>query len=202
MTGLVPFVVFLVDEGPQVLDCIEFDDELRYGDTLADVAFLAMDLERLGHRLAQARLEAVAAFLAQQKRHVPLQLVMDFEQCAGPHLHAQQIAPLEHPRDKGTQVEGFTGVDLERDVQLLNPQPLRVVSGVGAEIAANQVVLAGAHSDALHRSEEPVFDNLQPGSAFFTRVTSVQANDDRIEPALGSGWPEVDLIVIKRRLMT
>jgi hypothetical protein len=41
--------VFCLDEGPQVLDCIEFDDQLRYGDTLADVAFLAMDLERLGH---------------------------------------------------------------------------------------------------------------------------------------------------------
>ena len=40
--------VFCLDEGPQVLDCIEFDDQLRYGDTLADVAFLAMDLERLG----------------------------------------------------------------------------------------------------------------------------------------------------------
>ncbi|HEX6567917.1 MAG TPA: AAA family ATPase [Acidimicrobiales bacterium] len=40
--------IFCLDEGPQVLDCIEFDDNLRYGDTLADVAFLAMDLERLG----------------------------------------------------------------------------------------------------------------------------------------------------------
>jgi aminoglycoside phosphotransferase family enzyme len=33
---------------PQILDCLEFDDGLRYGDALADVAFLAMDLERLG----------------------------------------------------------------------------------------------------------------------------------------------------------
>ncbi len=41
--------VFCLDDGPRVLDCIEFDDQLRYGDTLADVAFLAMDLERLGH---------------------------------------------------------------------------------------------------------------------------------------------------------
>ena len=40
--------VFLLDDGPRVLDCLEFDDELRYGDVLADVAFLAMDLERLG----------------------------------------------------------------------------------------------------------------------------------------------------------
>jgi aminoglycoside phosphotransferase family enzyme/predicted kinase len=40
--------VFCLPDGPRVLDCIEFDDGLRYGDTLADVAFLAMDLERLG----------------------------------------------------------------------------------------------------------------------------------------------------------
>lgn len=40
--------VFCLDDGPRVLDCIEFDDRLRHGDVLADVAFLAMDLERLG----------------------------------------------------------------------------------------------------------------------------------------------------------
>ena len=40
--------IFCLDDGPRILDCIEFDDELRYGDVLADVAFLAMDLERVG----------------------------------------------------------------------------------------------------------------------------------------------------------
>jgi aminoglycoside phosphotransferase family enzyme/predicted kinase len=40
--------IFLLDDGPRVLDCIEFDDRLRHCDVLADVAFLAMDLERLG----------------------------------------------------------------------------------------------------------------------------------------------------------
>jgi predicted kinase len=40
--------IFCLDDGPRVLDCIEFDDHLRMGDRLADVAFLAMDLERLG----------------------------------------------------------------------------------------------------------------------------------------------------------
>jgi aminoglycoside phosphotransferase family enzyme/predicted kinase len=40
--------IFCLDDGPRILDCIEFADELRYGDVLADVAFLAMDLERLG----------------------------------------------------------------------------------------------------------------------------------------------------------
>lgn len=45
--------IFLLEDGPRVLDCLEFDDRLRFGDVLADVAFLAMDLERLGrHDLA------------------------------------------------------------------------------------------------------------------------------------------------------
>jgi aminoglycoside phosphotransferase family enzyme/predicted kinase len=39
--------VFCLPDGPRVLDCLEFDERLRFGDALADVAFLAMDLERL-----------------------------------------------------------------------------------------------------------------------------------------------------------
>lgn len=40
--------VYLLPDGPQVLDCLEFDETLRYGDVLLDMAFLAMDLEDLG----------------------------------------------------------------------------------------------------------------------------------------------------------
>jgi uncharacterized protein len=40
--------IFCLDDYPRILDCVEFDDRLRYGDVLADVAFLVMDLERLG----------------------------------------------------------------------------------------------------------------------------------------------------------
>jgi hypothetical protein len=46
--------IFCLDDGPRILDCIEFDDHLRHGDVLADVAFLAMDLERLGAPAAAA----------------------------------------------------------------------------------------------------------------------------------------------------
>ena len=51
--------VFCMDDGPRVLDCIEFDDRLRHGDVLADVAFLAMDLERLGAREHASRFLAL-----------------------------------------------------------------------------------------------------------------------------------------------
>ena len=40
--------IFVLPDGPRVLDCLEFDDRLRYVDGLDDAAFLAMDLERLG----------------------------------------------------------------------------------------------------------------------------------------------------------
>lgn len=39
--------IFCLDDGPRVLDCLEFDDALRYVDRLDDAAFLCMDLERL-----------------------------------------------------------------------------------------------------------------------------------------------------------
>jgi len=39
--------IFCLPDGPRMLDCLEFDDRLRYVDVIDDVAFLAMDLERL-----------------------------------------------------------------------------------------------------------------------------------------------------------
>jgi len=35
--------------GVQVIDCIEFNERFRYGDCALDLAFLIMDLDRLGH---------------------------------------------------------------------------------------------------------------------------------------------------------
>ncbi len=40
---------YCLDDGPRFLDCLAFDDALRAGDVLADVAFLAMDIEHRGH---------------------------------------------------------------------------------------------------------------------------------------------------------
>lgn len=42
--------IFWVNGEPAVLDCLEFDDKLRYLDRLDDIAFLAMDLEFLGRK--------------------------------------------------------------------------------------------------------------------------------------------------------
>ncbi len=42
--------IFWVDGHPALLDCLEFDDNLRYVDCVDDAAFLAMDLEFLGRK--------------------------------------------------------------------------------------------------------------------------------------------------------
>ncbi|MDZ7679443.1 MAG: AAA family ATPase [Acidimicrobiales bacterium] len=55
--------IFVLDDGPRVLDCLEFDDALRLDDALADVAFLAMDLERLG------RADLADTFLGAYREH-------------------------------------------------------------------------------------------------------------------------------------
>jgi aminoglycoside phosphotransferase family enzyme/predicted kinase len=55
--------IFCLDDGPRVLDCLEFDDRLRFVDGLDDAAFLAMDLEQLGAP------NAAAFFLAQYSEY-------------------------------------------------------------------------------------------------------------------------------------
>ena len=57
--------MFCLADGPVMLDCLEFDDRLRYVDGLDDTAFLAMDLERLGGPEPAARfLRLYAEFAA------------------------------------------------------------------------------------------------------------------------------------------
>ena len=48
--------IFILDDGPRVLDCIAFDDRYRISDVLADIAFLVMDVERLAGAAAAGRL--------------------------------------------------------------------------------------------------------------------------------------------------
>ncbi|WP_197676285.1 bifunctional aminoglycoside phosphotransferase/ATP-binding protein [Nakamurella panacisegetis] len=57
--------VFCLPDGPRALDCLEFDDRLRWVDGLDDACFLAMDLERLGApRLGSRFLDLYAEFSA------------------------------------------------------------------------------------------------------------------------------------------
>jgi uncharacterized protein len=57
--------IFCLPDGPRVLDCLEFDDSLRYVDGLDDIAFLAMDLEHLGaERLSGLLVDRYAEYIS------------------------------------------------------------------------------------------------------------------------------------------
>jgi aminoglycoside phosphotransferase family enzyme/predicted kinase len=58
--------IFCLDDGPRILDCVEFDPRFRWGDVLYDTSFLAMDLEHLGRAdLAERFLAAYREFAAE-----------------------------------------------------------------------------------------------------------------------------------------
>lgn len=48
--------VYFTRDGVSIIDCIEFNDRFRYSDVAADLAFLAMDLDYLGHHHVGAEL--------------------------------------------------------------------------------------------------------------------------------------------------
>ena len=66
--------IFCLDDGPRILDCLAFDDDLRRGDVLADLAFLAMDLEHLPDGTAAAA-ALVAAYDEFGNEHHPRSLL-------------------------------------------------------------------------------------------------------------------------------
>ncbi len=65
-------------DGLQIIDCIEFDVHLRCRDVAAEVAFLAMDIESLGHvELAQRLVERYASLASDSD----LAFLVPFYQC-------------------------------------------------------------------------------------------------------------------------
>lgn len=62
-------------DGIQIIDCIEFNDRFRYGDTALDLAFLSMDLDRLGFAEAARRL---VAFYARAASDPEVYALLDF----------------------------------------------------------------------------------------------------------------------------
>jgi uncharacterized protein len=59
--------IYCLDDGPRILDCLAFDDDLRIGDVLNDIAFLVMDVHRLaGQRAAMSLMQWYHEFSNEQ----------------------------------------------------------------------------------------------------------------------------------------
>ncbi|HET6712036.1 AAA family ATPase [Amycolatopsis sp.] len=138
--------VFCLDDGPRVLDCLEFDDHLRHVDVLDDVAFLAMDLDRLG-----------APELGEQ-------LLSDYREFAGDpappallhHYLAYRafvrvkVACLRHAQGD-TEAAGLAGEYAELTLEHLRLGQVRLVL-VGGEPGTGKSTVAGGLADRLGAS--------------------------------------------------
>ena len=94
--------IFCLDDGVRILDCLEFSDQLRYVDVCADVAFLAMDLERLG------RADAAEQFLDHYqdcaKDRFPVALIHHYV-AARAYIRAKVACLRVEQGDEGSRAE-------------------------------------------------------------------------------------------------
>jgi hypothetical protein len=70
--------VYFTNDGIRIIDCLEFSDALRWGDSAAEVAFLAMDLDRLERPELSA--EFVRSYVKKTK-DADLSILLPFYQC-------------------------------------------------------------------------------------------------------------------------
>jgi uncharacterized protein len=70
--------VYFTGDGIRIVDCLEFSDALRWGDAAADVAFLAMDLDRLEQ--PELSSEFVRSY-AESTKDADLVILLPFYKC-------------------------------------------------------------------------------------------------------------------------
>ena len=144
--------IFVLDDGPRVLDCLEFDDRLRWGDVLDDVAFLAMDLERVGRR------DLAARFLAWHREltddNWPPSLA-DHAVARRAHIRAKVMAIRCSQGDDGAAADARRFMDLCR-AHLCHGRTRLVLTGglPGTGKSTLAARLAGAHPFVVLRSDE------------------------------------------------
>ena len=154
--------VFLLDDGPRVLDCVEFDPRLRHVDVIADVAFLAMDLERFGAPAAAATFLRLYEEMAGDL--FPPSLVHHY--CAQRALVRAEVACI-----RASQADGAaSGAPALLDLALHHLEEGRVVLGVvcGAPGTGKSTVAAAVGERLgwpVLRSDEVRRELVDPGAA-------------------------------------
>lgn len=121
--------IFMLDDGPRILDCVAFDDDYRISDVLADIAFLVMDVERLSGPDAAFRLmrwycdfsgehhpESLAHHYVAYRAHVRAKIALlrvrqgDLDAADRARaLHAQALDHLEVSRRRVVLIGGGPG---------------------------------------------------------------------------------------------
>jgi aminoglycoside phosphotransferase family enzyme/predicted kinase len=104
--------IFCLEDGPRILDCLAFDDRLRHGDVLADLAFLVMDVQRLAG--VDAALSVMRWYQEFSNEHHPGSLAHHYVAYRA-HVRAK-VAAMRHAQgdpDAGAQVRDHHRLCLE-----------------------------------------------------------------------------------------
>jgi aminoglycoside phosphotransferase family enzyme/predicted kinase len=150
------------DDGIQIIDGIEFNDRFRYADTVSDLAFLAMDLDREGfHQDSQELVEAYTRVVGDRD----LYTLLDFYKCYRAMVRAKvagfrlrELTPVSHLyRRTLAEARDFLELAYRYAAQFTRPT-LWVVFGLPASgktrIAgelARILKVAALHSDVVRK---------------------------------------------------
>ncbi|MGQ4808120.1 hypothetical protein NKDENANG_01487 [Candidatus Entotheonellaceae bacterium PAL068K] len=129
--------IYLLEHGQmRIIDCIEFNKRFRYIDVASEVAFLAMDLERLG--FAALANHFIQAYV-QGSEDVALYRLLDFYRCyrayvrgkvASIRLHEASSLP-ERPGLK-RQAKGYFSLAARYAARLLRPLLIMTTGLIGS----------------------------------------------------------------------
>lgn len=144
--------IYCADGGVQLIDCVAFDQDLRVADVLADVAFLAMDLERLaGPRASHALMRDWSEFTAE---HHPSTLA-HFYVAYRAHVRAKIAILRFADGDDSAALEARQYHDLcLRHLELATVRLVMVGGGPGTGKSTVAAGIAGAIGGAWLRADE------------------------------------------------
>ncbi|MEP4650246.1 MAG: AAA family ATPase, partial [Ilumatobacter sp.] len=170
--------IYCLADGPRLLDCLAFDDDLRIADVLADIGFLVMDVHRLaGRRAAVLLMDAYHQFSNEQH---PSTLAHHYVAYRA-HVRAK-IACLRVAQGDTTQVELARTYHHLALHHLERSQVRMVLVGGGPGVGKTTVASALAgHTGYIHLSSDEIRRDVAgtaPGEHHF------------VEPGTGMYTPE------------
>ena len=135
-----------IQDGIQILDCIEFNDRFRFGDVAADLAYLAMDLDLAGRAdLRRVLVDAYVRFSGDKE----LLLILPFYQCYRAYIRGKialfASIEMEIPQIQRREQEllAAAAFDLAYSYALRGPRPTLFitsgVSGSGKSVLADEL---------------------------------------------------------------
>lgn len=146
--------VYIADDGElSIIDCIEFNERFRFGDVCADIAFLAMDLARLGHVELS---EACLAAYARAADDFDLYSVVDFYESYRAYVRGKIATIVAEGQDTPPKVRERAAKEARRDYllsvaahrrSLLAPMVI-VVAGIIATGKSTVAAAIGAERSA------------------------------------------------------